>query len=66
MKYNDIQFALYRKPQIWDPIESVQFGDQWVFAGFFDQNFAGNNNNSSLFWFAIGEASYVKLSLTLG
>ena len=55
MKYSDIQAALGREPQIWDPIDSIQFGDQWVFSGFFDRTFAGNNNNPSLFWFAIGE-----------
>ena len=59
MKYSDIQNAFGREPQIWDPIEKIHFSDEWVFKGFYEEHFSGNDNNASLFWFAIGKETII-------
>ena len=59
MKYSDIQNAFGREPQIWDPIEKIHFSDEWVFKGFYEEHFSGNDNNASLFWFAIGKETKI-------
>jgi len=49
----DIQNALGREPQWWDPVDGMHFGEKWVFSGFLGIDFKGNDNNNALFTVAV-------------